>query len=349
LKLASLGASDKSRVHGFGTAMIVFTVAFGDTHIDRFFERCLPSLMTPGNLPSIRDEKLGLLIATQKQDIAQVRRRVDEYAALAKIFEKIEVITADINTGIADKLEVSRPTTRAAGYHLFMRSVTACFNDRQPFIFAAPDLLYSDGTVRSSWTLHKATGRTVAVLKIPIHQDKHDNAHYRALLDAPGGLKTELVKNMSIARFQSREDFDENETNSPTTDEIRGFVSGNHLMMFSPSSSPLLGRFNSADLLYFSDHDKIRMWDGHWPRFLGETDRLLVQTNTDVAVAMKPRSETPDQSSTTGESSKEKRERLFGDLIGTEEFAEASRRLRFHEKHEHYCFSMSLPDQTLPS
>jgi hypothetical protein len=334
-------------VHEFGGKMIVFAVVFGAPHIEMFFERCLPSLMTPGNLPSLGDEKLNLLIGTLDQDEALIHRKFRENPSIEAVFSNIEVMPSAAHESISAKVGHDRLITQSVVYHLLMRCVTACFRSQQPFLFAVADLMYLDGTVRSSWDLFKATGRTVAILSVKTRAGDRDTAYYRRLFDIPGGIKAELFENLTFAQYRSVSDMNPSVANAPTMDGTYGVVSGDHLMIFSRNPSPILGQFQSDDLLFLGEHERINMWDNHWVRFLNDSGRLLVQTNMDLGVTIEPEPSEElgsklDRNAARRAQTDEKRGRLFSDLLETSDFKDAARRRRFDNPMNNYCFSIRV-------
>src|SRR5690348_4302195 len=80
-----------SRTPGDTETMIVFAIAFGLEHLRKLFQRALPSLLTPGNLPAVAGEEPELFICTRNSDVPHIASLINESGAASVFGKRISV------------------------------------------------------------------------------------------------------------------------------------------------------------------------------------------------------------------------------------------------------------------
>lgn len=137
-----------------GTPPFHFIVAFwGKEHRDYFLQLCLPSLLSPNNVPSLENpEDSRVVIATTRWDWMMIRR----HPAFALMEKHIK----------AHPIFIPRPWLRQRKKMLVMSNCQRlasmkAFEDRAIGVFLAPDVILSDGSVRSLQRLEKEGWKVV--------------------------------------------------------------------------------------------------------------------------------------------------------------------------------------------
>jgi hypothetical protein len=330
--------------------MISYVALFGKTHIDTFFECCLHSLMSPGNLPAIEGVDLFLLIATIKEDELYIKEKLEEYKTQLNLFKNVKVlpyIVFDIKT---NELYLNKDHVNSLIYNLFINCIKICYKSRMPFLFIGADQIFTDGTIGSSWDLYKATGKVVAVLNFRIERSDKSLEYYRNLVNFSFDLKRELLENITFSRYRSMADFEDRQTNFPISNGDYGVISGDHLMLFTSTPNPMIGRFQGDDLQFFAEHPRFNVWDYRWVRYLYESNRLVVQTNADIALTVEPEPVQQlawklDRGETRRAQADKKFERLLGDVADQmSKDGSAERRRIVDNPINKFCFSMRIDD-----
>ena len=124
---------------------LYFVVVFwGPQYRQWFLDLLLPSLLSPNNLPALpKSAPHRLLIVTLNEDWEQLQK----HPAFLKCRELIEPV----------HLRMSPPSAHANKYLVMSRghqeATRKAFNDRACGVFLTPDLVLSDGSVRSLYRL----------------------------------------------------------------------------------------------------------------------------------------------------------------------------------------------------
>lgn len=277
--------------------MIVMTIAFGELFIRRLFERCLPSLLTPGNLPSLQSEPLELAIFTFSEDLPRIQEYVDKSKVAGTAFPgTIQVFTFQKPAPIDSAVDVPRTQIyTTATYQMLCQALQYCIQKDQIFFMAVPDLIYSDGLVRECYDLHKLTHKVVLVFNGRIRPNEGSQDFLNQdLLDA-----AKRLHGLRDLFFWHMEQFWRNwSTTDPEQfiDAVSGKLiyfapRGTYIFMDTPN--PTLGKFTVDDLVFFSESKSgLQAWDRLWRDHLLQSGRALVQPNIDLFMSVEP--EEPD-------------------------------------------------------
>src|SRR6185369_8649115 len=113
-------------------AMIVFTVAYGAPYLQKLFERCLPSLATPNNLPSIKDEPVELNILTDKASWPILQGYLTQ-GIVERTFGNNVFIFSPI---VDEELPLMTPERRNSRF--LFHAMDRCIKTNQSFLHAVP-------------------------------------------------------------------------------------------------------------------------------------------------------------------------------------------------------------------
>jgi hypothetical protein len=115
--------------------MVVF---WGEQFRNYFLEYCLPSLLSPGNIPSLATRQPSkFLIATRPEDWAAMRATA--------IFERLEAYVEAVYLEIPVCPPGRHPVNHMGIGHKL--ACEMCFRDKAYAILAYPDCVFSDGTI----------------------------------------------------------------------------------------------------------------------------------------------------------------------------------------------------------
>jgi hypothetical protein len=269
-----------------GREMIVFTIAYGQSYIDKFFDLCLPSLMTPGNLPAIACNKPDFLFLTHSGDEQYARERITQ-SVLNEIFGK-RISVASLPHLQAQTVDESLRHGNLLGLSLLTLAMNHCIQNNRSFLFAVPDLIYADGTVKSCDQLHRLTGKVVATFngRVKLQHD-YKSLTVQEILQIQqrdGGLARFFFENLS-------QEWKNHLTHS--LDHVCGDAAG-HLIyddgsrcyLFCSSPNPLVGKFVANDIFAFFQNPRFVAWDHEWCSSLLNGGRLVVQTDLDRAMSI---------------------------------------------------------------
>ena len=321
--------------------MISFVVLFGKTHIDIFFDTCLPSLITGNNIPSIKGEAVNLLIATINSDAPYVHKKLDIFRDSLKCFSRVKVIASKVyNSEIIDSTKVA-----SVIYHLMSKCINICYKSRQSFLFIAADQIFLDGTIGTNWDLHKVTGKIVATLNFRI---KYKGQAFKIKDFSKRNLKKILFKNFAFPLYYSVEEFESDVSKCLMVDYGFAIVSGEHILIFSETPNPMIGKIQLEDLLFFAKQERYNAWDSTWIQYLYTTNRLFVQTNGDIALTIEPEPEAElawkeDRSATSRANTLKKLQRHFGDVLDEPAMTDLMQRYSgAHPRGQSFCFSIRI-------
>lgn len=274
--------------------MIVITIAYGEKYIRRLFERCLPSLLTPNNLPGLTGLSPELAIFTLEQDAPMVEQYLRGNSAIEAVFgPRIEVQPFRHRAGAEESGEQNPrwKTNLATAYHMLCRAVHHCVQKDKSFFLAVPDLVYSDGLVKTCWALHRLSGKIVSVFNgrvcPPDGIEAFSHEQILAAAARPNGLSEFFFNNLN---FEWRRYV----TINPdiVTDPVAGkqiLFSDTGTYIFLDSPNPTLGKFTTDDLVYICESRVgMSVWDRPWQDYLLKNDRVLVQPDMDLCMSIEP-------------------------------------------------------------
>lgn len=258
--------------------MIVFTIAYGRPYILKFFNQCLPSLLTPNNLPLVADQNLELLFFTLRPDEALVREQIAKLD-LSRIFgDRITVFTLDILPNLS----------RTIVKNCLCKAADICIKKDRSFFFAVPDLIYSDGLISTCLPIHQLTGKAVTIFNGRVTPDGHrlefSPEEISEALLRQHGIRNFFFRNMSDVWLASSTD----NVDVTPGDDIGRLLYRRNGIAYIWYGAPViaLGRFEPEDMLFFASADGLGVWDWTWQNYLLHTYRLFVQTNLDLCMSV---------------------------------------------------------------
>lgn len=156
-------------------------VVWGDRYVDYLLEYCIPSLLSSGNIPSLPAGDHKFLFATTASD----RKAIEQSPMARELARFVKLEFLEINFP---------PPDRSAMLHMGVghKLVTdRCFRDRAFGVHVTPDLVLSDGTVRSMCREAKNGARVYlcAALRFaeePLFEEFRNRGH-----DRPGVKRSE--------------------------------------------------------------------------------------------------------------------------------------------------------------
>lgn len=309
--------------------MIVMSVAHGESYVRRLFERCLPSLLTPGNLHSIAHLKPEFVICTYERDVPLIRHFVDSMPELKSIFG--DAIHTQIMSGEFDLAARDSEFKKLVTYMLLCRVVEYAVVKDQPFFMAVPDLIYSDGLVSGCWELHQLTGKVVSVfngrVRAPEGRGPFTTQELLSTAAKPLGLRDFFFENLEH-HWRRWTTTDPRVIPDPTPGKLIYF-SDSGTFTFFDTPNPSMGKFTPDDLVFLSeDRRSMGSWDRPWQDYLLKEGRLLVQPNMDMFMSIEP-----DESAVPSEPPKSMTRKMGWDKV------EIARKLKFSDRFGHFCFT----------
>lgn len=312
--------------------MIVFTIAYGEDYIKRFFNRCLVSLATPANLPAVADQNLELCVLTLKSDIPMVRDYLASPLVKQLFGDRVAMIAQSerIDPAVQHLVSVSQ----ARMLNFMIQIITRCLKKGRPFLYAATDLLYADGSVKNAYALHRLTGKTVAMFngRVGRATGPIEDAELLSLLKKPHALQEFFFANLNSDWQACR---------TSDVDTIPGTTQGNLIYegegqryVFCDGPNPVLGMFTHDDLLSFARGRGLQSWDLEWGAQLNAAQRLVILTDLNQGMSIEPENDPPF--ATSGEPSALLRDSL--PALGTMSL-DTIRRYKFSGRYANFCFT----------
>lgn len=114
-----------------------FTVLWGERFRNYFLEYCAPSLLAPGNIPSLQSHGHKYLLATTRDDWSHI----DRSPVTAELRKHCELVFLEIDYPAKD----ANPLLHMGIGHKL--STELCFRDKALGVMLQPDLVLSDGSV----------------------------------------------------------------------------------------------------------------------------------------------------------------------------------------------------------
>lgn len=265
--------------------MIVFTIAFGERYIKRFFERCLPSLFAPDRPLKLGGEKISLRVITLKRDADLITRYKDSDAV--RYFSSIGTVHVDavaIESGESAEL----PDLENVKRTLLLHAVAMCIENDEVFVHASPDHIYAPGVIDTCFEMHRLTGKVIALF----------NGRVAPTSGEPD-FPTEILLSASKSARGMVDFFFNNMNalwrNNSTSDPSRisgiepgmlAFQSDDRRIVFYSNPNPFLGKFKPTDLLAFAGVYGFSSWDHGWRDALVGADRLLIQSDLNCGISI---------------------------------------------------------------
>lgn len=267
--------------------MILFTIAYGERYIRRFFDFCLPSLLTPDNLPSIRDESPELYVLTLTSDLPLVSQLLASPQVKSIFGDRADGM--GLNVDLASDAAKMPDFSTALMSNFLCRLIDICLKKDKSFFLAPPDQIYSDGVISTCWPLHRLTGKVVATFNgrvSPSDGAPPFTAEQISQVTArPYGVRDLFFSNMaSYWRDWTTTDPDVIREHAATGHLI--FEAASHTSVFCRHPNPTIGKFTQRDLIFFSTGVGIAAWDRAWLDSLFQEGRLLLQTSLDLCMSI---------------------------------------------------------------
>ena len=114
-----------------------YVVVWGEGYVDRLLNFCIPSLLAPGNLPSLAGRQNKLLVVTPRPDWEHLNR-----SPVMRLLERylepvhLELPPAESGSSVYDRMS-----------HGHKMATQAAFMAKAYGVFLAPDMMLSDGSV----------------------------------------------------------------------------------------------------------------------------------------------------------------------------------------------------------
>jgi hypothetical protein len=259
--------------------LCIFSIAYGKSHIDKLFDRCVPSLITAGNLGRFERENVSIVIGTLGGDREYIRERFSA--------SEITNFVRNMDTLAIPESGLSAKHTNRMIQTILLRRIMAYFIKRGLVFFYAPsDCVFADGTIYNNWCLHKITGKIIASFNGRTREISQDNIRYLDIINTKNGVKKFFMENYSHewAAWCSMDPC-----------EIAGTRIGHAIYreadrahIFCNMPAPSTGRFTPEDLQYFILDASMQAFDNSWQQKLARCNRLLVQTNLDMGMSIEP-------------------------------------------------------------
>jgi hypothetical protein len=264
--------------------LIVFSIVFGEAYIRKAADFGLASLLASGNLPSLGEEKPELHIFTIARDVRLVETLIVEKPEIAAFFAgRVRVSSLD---EVAAGMELPRHKADVTG-NLMCHIVKMCIKRDRSFLFAVPDIVYSNGSIETCWQLHRMTGKVVSIFNgrvLPKDGEPPFSPEMMTQWTRPHGVRDFFFSHMNGTWHKSM-------TTDP--DVVPDHARRGHLIfrrdrfsfVFS-RPNPVIGRFTERDLMLFASGGNIKSWDHEWQDRLMAEGRLQVQTNLDLGMSI---------------------------------------------------------------
>lgn len=325
--------------------MIVLTLAYGAPFIKKFFERCLPSLLSPGNLPFIRDESPELCLMTLHEDLEIINQYLSQSQITDTFSNRIHILPLGLSR--TSDVAITSEFKSIVTTNLLCRAADLCLKRDKSFFMAVPDLIYSDDTIKICWPLHRLSGKVVAIFNGRVCPKLGRDVFTSEELPKPGNG----AHSMRDFFFQwMNDDWRRLTTTNPDVipgNDIGRIIFqdsiGTHIFFRNPN--PTLGKFTTDDLFFFSLGHTIGSWDRTWLSTLMKTNRVIVQTNIDACMSIEPEQRSAMESvrnmsvpwTNIGITHDTMAERLIGKFLNDD--METRRRHQFSDRYGHFCFT----------
>ncbi len=261
--------------HGSGSKvkpkLRIFTVVWGDNHIDWFERACIRSLSWPKNAAAIKHATWTVF--TKEKDMARVEALVKSTGV-----SNIEIAR------VAEHVEGNSPIMGAVLLECLLQMMDISIQDGAKVIMAPPDTIFADGSVDSLIVAGRQLGTCVAV------------PHIRVSPSIFGGIKDTPLTGAeltTIALKHGHRAWTEAEDGHAKQNSFVGGISWRRLSnkliaMTHRLPTVYLANFLASDMSFFKQpHDNLAptfgCYDHAWPAALIEQERQRVLGSTDAA------------------------------------------------------------------
>lgn len=243
--------------------MQLFTVCYGDKHVELFRRACLRSLSFPDNRRAILGDKSTWNIATEKKHEEYLSRMVHAF------FDEVEINFMPTDT-LRDYID---PIQSA-----IIKVIKSCLERGDKLLMAPPDTIFGNKTIPN---LMKAGFTKDSAVVVP---------HPRVL---PGFLLEDISPYISNAELVSRawkylhQSWEDAEKNHPRQNSFVGGVmwervNNNIYSVQHRLPTPYYMQFTEDDLRYFKNQISFGGFDHTWPSdLLIPQERYHYITNSD--------------------------------------------------------------------
>lgn len=274
--------------------MICFSIAFGQTYLDRLFQSALPSLFAKrADWFSGEAEDLRFHLYTTSDWHVYAKQRTELFMLeFPDVFSTVDITVVQAQPGASPNSLTS---------YLAVQAVQKVLDSDEAWIAAWPDLVWSEGAVKHAYALHRMTDKTVALF----------NGRCRADAAAPANATVEyFVSNMDRLWQQNSSEY---------LWQIPGIIPGHHLytgqhqtLIWSPAPNPFMGRFSPGDQLRLAYSDGLKEWDHGWLDMLQHQGRLIVQQDLNAGFSVEISSKVFSDLGNLGGDTQSQKEYKFG-------------------------------------
>jgi hypothetical protein len=237
----------------------LFTIVYGDRHLDWFERGLMKSLLWPNNSATLREKASVYDIWTTARD-------------------KPRAVAIAARLGIPVECHAIGDSGKAELFPALLGQMQLCKDNA--FIFAAPDNVFGDGTIRTLVEVGSVKGICVSFIPLRVNE----TGFLAAMGDAPLS-NAQLVK-LGLAR--AHRGFNDA---CATTPQNNSFASGVSWRKLSEDMVAVTARCPSAylmqptarDIKWFMDKPKFGNYDHAFPRLLIESQRQRVIGSSDAA------------------------------------------------------------------
>ncbi len=246
--------------------MDILSVFWGETHLKLFLSAALRSLSWADNQKALREQNATWNIFTDKEHFLEVEKMVD---ALMPEFQ--------INLGSADDLRKYTDSTQSA----LVWQIDKCLKDGKRLLFAPPDTIFGDGTVRG---LVKAGREKGSCVVLP-HPRVLPDIFKEKLAIQMGLTNAELV---SLSWKHLHRSWSDAKVGHPLRNSFVGGVTWDEVSENLYTVKHMLptvyySDFTKDDLLYFETTGSFGSYDHLWPSELMKQGRQRYVASSDVA------------------------------------------------------------------
>lgn len=249
----------------------IFTVVWGDNHLDWFERACIRSLSWSRNRAAIKDATWTIF--TKEKDLPRARALIEQTGVTSLEF-----------VCVPEHVEGNSPIMGAILLQCLSQMMDASIQDHSKVLMAPPDTIFSDGSIDSLMIAGKQHGTCVAV------------PHIRVSPSIFGGIKDQALSGAeltTLALKHGHRAWTEAEDGHPNQNSFVGGISWRRLSnklvaMTHRLPTVYLADFQPSDISFFQQpHDNLPptfgCYDHVWPCTLIEQQRQRVLGSSDAA------------------------------------------------------------------
>lgn len=248
----------------------IFTVVWGDNHLDWFERACIRSLSWQQNALAIKDATWTIF--TKEQDLPRAQKLIEKTGVKSIEFCKI-----------SESVQGNSPQMGAVLLQCLLTMMDASIGDGSKVLMAPPDTIFGEGTIHALLTLGKQKGTCVAV------------PHPRVSPSIFGGIKNESTNAelVTLAVKHGHKAWTEAEDGHLNQNSFVGGISwrriSNKLIAVTHRLPTVyLAEFLPSDVTFFKQpHDNLPptfgCYDHVWPSELLKQERQRMIGSSDAA------------------------------------------------------------------